>query len=193
MIRKIISSSILISLLIFSQAAFSAEAKYKSVDESENSGSTDDPFKGSTSFNKQDAMFGIGFNYFNSFGFQGRYAFRLLDNREFISEFNNALYLEGGAGMTFYGDYKNYGNVSGLHLIANIRWDARHSEKWTLFATAGFGLNFISASGVKNRDVTGGGLFPAFGVGSMYTLDQKWAARFDLSWQFLGIGLTYRF
>lgn len=166
----------------------SATNKYKSVDQKEDSDSM--LFKGLPFAQKQNISAGIGVDYFDSLGVQTRYAYRILDTG-FIDDVNDSFYLEGGAGLTFYGTVNSQTHVTGFNLIATARWDFQYNLEWTMFANLGFGFNAVSK--VENRDVPGGGFFPAIGVGTVYSVTEEMGIRFDLSYQYLGIGLLYRF
>lgn len=159
---------------------------YKSVDSSARS---NDPFKGPSPRNEHEVGFGLGLNYFNSFGFQGRYAYRAMPEG-FIEEVNEAFLVEGGAGMTLYGKVKDKTGVTGVHFFAAGRWDFIMDPTWTFFGTLGLGYN---ATSIDTSDVKGGGLFPVVGVGAFYTLNDDWALRGDFSYHFLGVGAAYRF
>lgn len=160
------------------------EPRYKSVEQEDHSSST------SSSEYHQNFFAGLGFDYFDAFGIQGRYAVRVLDG--LIEDISNPLYLEGGLGMTFYGDVKGKRGVSGFNFVVTGRWDFPLDSEWTLFADVGFGFNAVS-SGLTAQDVHGGGFFPAAGVGGMYNFTSNWAARVDLSYQFIGAGAQYSF
>lgn len=166
----------------------SASNKYKTIDQKEDSDSM--LFKGLPFIHKQNISAGIGINYFDSLGVQTRYAYRILDNG-FVDDVNDSFYIEGGAGLTFYGTVNSQTHVTGFNLLATARWDFQYNLEWTLFANLGFGFNGISK--VQNRDVPGGGFFPAIGVGTVYSVTDEMGIRFDLSYQYLGIGLLYRF
>ncbi len=177
--------TILVLLLLASTSAFAAEAvKYKSVEGEEISSKTD-PFHGPMASKKADLSVGAGLDFFDSFGLQARYAHRFLDEG-FIENVSDAIYFEGGMGVTFYGN-----NMSGFNLLATARWDFQYDPKWILFADIGFGFNAISGGG--NHDVTGGGFFPAIGSGVIYNFNEDNGARFDLSYQFLGLSYVKRF
>lgn len=194
--RKFLSALLMFSLFGLAQAN-AVEKKYSSIeggtatDGTVSSDSSDvEPFKGDHPFAPRDVSFGVGINFFDSFGMHGKYGYRLLDNRKFIADFSNAVYLEGGAGVTFYGKVGDKTNVTGFDLLASLRWDFQYNSVFTLFGSAGFGYNIVSNSAAK--EVRGGNLFPAVGAGAFYNIDKNLAARFDLSWQFLGIGITYK-
>ena len=107
------------------------------------------------------------------------------------SDINNSLFIEGGVGLTMYGTVKNHGGTTGFAFLVDGRWDFQLNKEWTLFGELGFGYNAVS--GVDTGDVTGGGLFPAIGAGAMYNFAPEWAIRADLSYQFFGAGVVYRF
>jgi len=163
--------------------------RYQSVNPDGDEEKSSSPFKGQPIPQTNQLFFGLGMNYFDGFGLQGRYAARLLDN--VIPDLNNSLYIEGGIGMTFYGKVSGTDGVTGFHFIVTGRWDFQVNHDWTLFGNLGFGYNAVSSG--KKAGVSGGGFFPAGGVGAMYALNQDWALRADLSYQFLGGGITYRF
>lgn len=168
------------------------EPVYKSVEDPNQQTAEDaDYFKGKPPTQSQNIFGGVGYNYFDSFGFQGRYAFRVVD-QGLIENLNNSLYLETGLGLTLYGDVKGKRGVTGFNFVLTGRWDFQMDQDWIFFADAGFGFNAVS-SGLNTEDVHGGGFFPAVGVGAMYNLRHDLAVRADLSYQFFGIGLLYRF
>ncbi len=167
----------------------SATNKYNSVEQKEQD-KDEMLFKGLPFPQQQNASLGIGIDYFDSLGIQSRYAYRILD-KGFIEDVNDSFYIEGGAGLTFYGTINSQTHVTGFNLIATARWDFQYNPEWTMFADLGFGFNPVSK--VDNKDVPGGGFFPAIGVGTIYSVTDTMGIRFDLSYQFLGIGLLYRF
>lgn len=185
-----IRTLLILTITAFSLNALAEETKYKSVESSETTISTE-AFKGSPMPQNMDAAVGIGFGFFDSFGLQSRAGYRLLEEG-FIPDLNDALFVEAGLGLTMYGSQKNYSNVTGFHLASQIRWDFNYNQDWVIFSTLGFGYNFVSNVN-RNKDMAGGGPFPTIGAGVMYNIEKNWLARFDLSYQFLGVGMGYRF
>ena len=161
--------------------------KYKAVEATEK-----DPllFKGLPFPQRQNISAGLGVDYFDSFGIQTRYAYRIIDDG-FIDDVNDSFYIEGGLGLTMYGSVNSNPSVTGFNVLASVRWDFQYNPEWTMFADLGFGINSVSK--VKNGDVPGGGFFPAIGVGTIYSMNETTGIRFDLSYQFLGLGIFYRF
>lgn len=166
------------------------QPRYKSVDQEEQSSESGDYFQGAPSQYAQNFFVGLGFDYFDAFGVQGRYAVRVLDG--LIEGLNNPLNIEGGLGATFYGDVKGKRGVSGFNFVVTGRWDFQMTSEWVFFANAGFGFNAVS-SGLTAEDVKGGGFFPAVGVGAMFNFLPDWAVRADVSYQFIGAGIVHRF
>lgn len=165
---------------------------YKSVENpDEQSSGGGDYFEGKPPVHAQNIFGGLGVDFFESFGIQARYAYRVLTDG-LIEGLNNPLYLEGGLGMTFYGTQVGKRGVTGFNVVLTGRWDFQMDEQWIFFADAGFGVTAVS-SGLKADDVRGGGFFPAVGVGAMFNINQDTAVRADVSYQFLGAGLLYRF
>ena len=165
------------------------EVAFKSVEEKEEPTST--AFKGAPVPQSNEIYVGTGFNYWNSFGLQARYAARLLD-KGFIPDLNNPFYLEGGIGLTLYGTQGGQSGVTGFNFIVTGRWDFQMDPSWIFFANLGFGFNAVSSG--QSSAVRGGGLYPAAGVGAIYNLGgTDWAARADFSYQFLGAGIVRRF
>jgi hypothetical protein len=81
--------------------------------------------------------------------------------------------------------------VTGISFIVTPRWDFQLNPEWIFFGELGFLYNVVSG-GVSSQ-AKGGGFQVAVGAGAMYNLAPDWAIRGDLSWQYLGIGLTHRF
>lgn len=189
----IATNTVLSDQLIVAQSKKQSQPVYKSVEspEESSSGGDADYFQGKPPEQMQNVFAGLGYNYVDAFGLQARYAARILENG-FIEGLNDPFYLEGGLGLTFYGTVKGTRGVTGFNFVATGRWDFQMDELWTFFANLGFGFNSISA-GLKAEDVKGGGFFPAAGVGAMFNLTPEVAVRADLSYQFLGAGLLYRF
>lgn len=165
------------------------QPRYRSVEPSDHS--SDEPFEGVPPVQEQNFFGGLGYDYFDSFGLQARYALRVLTDGLFEG-LNDPIYLEGGLGLTVYGDTKGKKGVTGFNFVVTGRWDFQLDQAWVFFAGAGFGFNAIS-SGLLAEDVAGGGFFPAIGVGAVYNLTPEWGLRADVSYQFLGAGLTHRF
>ncbi len=189
---RFVKTFIILFGLLSTLNAFTADnfgPKFKSVDPEETKTGLE-PFTGQPSEFISDVSFGLGIHYFDSFGLHGTYAYKLLD-KGLIQDFNDSLYLEGGLRTTFYGTVKNETGIVGISLLANVRWDLNYDKQWTLFGTLGFGLNNILI--VSNSDVTGGGFFPAIGVGAYYMIKDNYGMRFDLSYQLLGISGVIRF
>lgn len=147
-------------------------------------------FKGTPPRQMNDVSVGMGINYFDSFGLHTRYGARIAEYG-FIPDVNDSFWVEGGFGLTFYGDHGNKTGIMGFNLLANARWDFHVNELWTLFGTLGFGYNIVSNDAEKI--VEGGGFFPAVGAGAIYAFEPDWAVRGDLSYQVLGVSLVYRF
>ena len=176
---------LVLAVLLMASPLHAADGvKYKSV-EADEASSSSDHFHGKMASDKNDLALGLGLDFFDSFGIQTRYAYRFLDEG-FIENVSDAIYFEGGMGLTFYGN-----SVSGFNLLATARWDFQYDPKWILFADLGFGFNAISGAG--KHDVRGGDFFPAIGSGVIYNFNQQNGARFDLSYQFLGLSYVKRF
>lgn len=173
-----------VNLVAFSENAHAV--RYKSVQTTEDNYS--DAFKGKPVPLENDVFVGFGLDYFDSFGFLGRYAHRVVD--QLLPNINNSLYVEGGTGLTFYGT-KERNDIVGWHFLARARWDFTLDANWIFFGGVGLGYNFVI--GTSHRNVDGGGVFPAFGVGAMYNFTDEWAARADIAYEFLGIGIVKRF
>lgn len=152
---------------------------YKSVDREESS--SGELWKGSPRKTDNEAFFGLGLNYFNSFGFQGRYAYRILPEG-FVDGVNDSFFIEGGLGLTLYS------GATGVNFQAAGRWDFMMDHDWTFFGTVGLGYNAVG-----DDDKKGKGVYPVVGVGALYTIDADWAARGDFSYNFFGVGAAYRF
>ncbi|MBI3541836.1 MAG: hypothetical protein HY075_00990 [Deltaproteobacteria bacterium] len=162
--------------------------KYTSVeDESESSTGL---FKGNPPPESSNLFFGFGRDFWDAWGLQGRFAYRVLD-KGFVPELNNSIYLEGGVGMTFYGSRGGQDGVTGFSLLATVRWDFQLNDYVIFFADLGAGYTGVSNS--KQDFVKGANLWPALGVGAIVNVTNEWAVRGDLSYQFLGVGLLHRF
>ncbi|MEW6056131.1 MAG: hypothetical protein AB1540_05905 [Bdellovibrionota bacterium] len=164
------------------------QPKYKTVREDASGGG--DYFKGRPHPEDHNVFFGLGMNFFREFGMQFRYAYQAVEDG-FIPDVNDAFYVEGGLGLTFYGTEKGKDNVTGFSFMAMGRWDFQMDDRWIFFGNLGFGYTAVTELGVK--DVGGGGFFPAVGAGAMFNVDPQWAIRADLSYQFFGAGVLYRF
>ena len=152
--------------------------------------SKDDYFHGNPVLLGNELFFGGGLNYFDNFGFQGRYAARIIKNN-LIRDITNSFYIEGGLGLTFYGTKADQTSVTGLSAVITGRWDFQMNSVFTFFGDLGFGYNAVSND--RKNDVHGGGAFPAIGVGAIASFTDDWAARADISYQFFGFGVVRRF
>lgn len=162
---------------------------YKSVEENEEE-SSGGLFTGQPLPYSHNLFFGAGLNYFDNFGLQGRYAVRATEEG-FIPEINDAFYLEGGVGVTFYGTKRAQTGVTGFSAVLTGRWDFQLNEYFIFFADLGAGYNAVSND--RENDVKGGGWFPAAGAGFMVNIGNDWAFRGDVSYQFVGAGIVRRF
>lgn len=139
---------------------------------------------------KQTTFFGAGLDFFDNFGLQFRYSYRLID-QGILSKITNPISIEGGFGTTFYGTKRGQTGVTGFDALLTARWDLQFDENWTLFLDLGAGYNGVSND--RQADVKGGGWFPAIGFGVIASITTDWAIRADCSYQFVGLGILHRF
>jgi hypothetical protein len=165
-------------------------APYKSVEDEAVSDESTEAWKGKPFPQTNNFFFGAGLNYFDNLGFQGRYAVRLMPQGP-IPDMTNSIWFEGGLGLTFYGTKRAQTGVTGIDAVVTGRWDFQLDPNWTFFGDLGVGYNAVSND--RQDDVKGGGFFPAVGVGVIASITVDWAIRADLSYQFLGLGLSHRF
>jgi hypothetical protein len=177
-----------------SSALAQDQVRYKSVDTDEHATSSVDPFKGSPPPQRQNLTLSVGTDYFAAFGVQGRYAYRILDR--IIEEINNPIYIEGGAGMSFYGGVKRpfrseLTGVTGFNIALSGRWDFILDQMWTFFALAGFGHNWVSHDAAEF--VRGANVNLLAGIGGFCNVTPEWAVRADIGYNFTGLGVMRRF
>lgn len=105
---------------------------------------------------------------------------RKIVTKGFAPEINNCVSIEGEAGPISV-----LGNGA-LAYSAHLRWDFQKNDEWTFYALGGVGGN-ITGAGLGNRFL----LFPRFGVGAFWTLNEKFALRGELSHELTAIGVSF--
>lgn len=109
------------------------------------------------------------------------FAFKIVEPG-FAPDINNSVFFETELGPLFIK------GTSALQYSLHLRWDFQKDNQWTLFAMGGFGGD-VTGEALGSRWI----FLPRFGIGAFYDFDTHLSARFEVSHEFTGVGVSYRF
>lgn len=129
------------------------------------------------------AIAGLGIVDFNAgFTLLGT-ASKKIVHHGFIDEINDSVSIETELGPVF---------VSGTTIFSyslHLRWDFQMNDKWTFYALGGLG-GYIAGSGFNSNNFV---LFPRFGVGGFYRVNDLILIRGEISHEVIAAGVAIPF